>query len=82
MKLRRLRIGRMPGIDQPFELADLDGGLNLITGPNGSGKSTFCRAVRALLWPVSEPLETVSLEGEWDDEGESLRVELEHDGMR
>ena len=50
MKLRRLSIDRMPGIDRPFELRDLGDGLNLIVGPNGIGKSQICSAVRALLW--------------------------------
>jgi hypothetical protein len=50
MKLRRLSIDRMPGIDRPFELADLGQGLNIVVGPNGIGKSRVCAAVRALLW--------------------------------
>ena len=50
MKLQRLSIRRLPGIDHPFELDDLGGGLNVIVGPNGIGKSRICAAVRALLW--------------------------------
>jgi uncharacterized protein YhaN len=50
MKLRRIRIERLAGIDRPFDLEDLDGGLNIIVGPNGIGKSRVCTAVRALLW--------------------------------
>jgi len=50
MKLHRLSIERLPGIDQPFELDDLGSGLNIIVGPNGIGKSRICAAVRALLW--------------------------------
>ena len=50
MKLHRLSIGRLPGIDRPFELEGLGSGLNIILGPNGIGKSRLCAAVRALLW--------------------------------
>jgi exonuclease SbcC len=50
MKLHRLSIDRMPGIDRPFELKALGEGLNIVVGPNGIGKSQVCAAVRALLW--------------------------------
>ena len=51
MKLRRLAIERLPGIDQPFDLEKLADGLNIIVGPNGTGKSRLCAATQALLWP-------------------------------
>ncbi len=50
MKLRKLSIEHLPGIDRPFELEDLNSGLTVIVGPNGIGKSRLCAAVRALLW--------------------------------
>lgn len=50
MKLQRLRIEHLAGIDRPFELDGLQDGLNIIIGPNGIGKSRVCAAVRALLW--------------------------------
>ena len=50
MKLRRLSIGRLPGIDEPFGLEELGDGFNVIVGPNGIGKSSLCRAARSLLW--------------------------------
>jgi len=50
MKLQRLRIEYLAGIDRPFELDGLQDGLNIIVGPNGIGKSRVCAAVRALLW--------------------------------
>ena len=53
MKLRRLAIDRLPGIDRPFELDDLGDGLNILVGPNGIGKSRLSAAVRSLLWPCS-----------------------------
>jgi len=51
MKLRRLAIDRLPGIDRRFELDDLGDGLNILVGPNGIGKSRLSAAVRSLLWP-------------------------------
>jgi len=51
VKLRRLAIERLPGIDRPFELEKLADGLNIIVGPNGTGKSRLCAATQALLWP-------------------------------
>ena len=50
MKLRRLAIEHLPGIDRPFELTELADGLNIIVGPNGIGKSRLCAAMQALLW--------------------------------
>ena len=50
MKLRRLAIERLPGIDRAFDLDELANGLNIIVGPNGVGKSRMCAAVQALLW--------------------------------
>ena len=50
MKLRRLAIELLPGIDRPFELEYLADGLNIIVGPNGIGKSRLCAAAQALLW--------------------------------
>jgi len=64
MKLRRIEIQRLPGIDEPFALpareggegADgpLDAGVHVILGPNAIGKSSLFRAVAALLWREPE----------------------------
>lgn len=45
--LTRLQVAELRQFRQPFELADLQPGLNLIAGPNESGKSTLVRAIRA-----------------------------------
>ena len=73
MILKRLRIDRLPGIADGFELTDLAAGLNIVLGPNASGKSSLCRAVRALLY--CEPVDgAVSLEAEFEDLQGPLRV--------
>lgn len=49
MRLIELKVDRLPGIDQSFQLQPA-AGINLVLGPNGSGKSSVCRAVEHLLW--------------------------------
>lgn len=79
MKLQKLSIRRMPGFEEKgFELVDLGDQLNIITGPNASGKTTACRAIQGLLWPETlSGVSPVSLAGDWAEDGEMLRVELE-----
>ena len=72
MKLQRLRVERLAGIDRPFELQDLESGLNIIIGPNGIGKSRVCTAVRALLWH----------ERGVSGDGLIARADFEHQGAR
>ena len=80
MKLRRLAIERMPGIDRPFELGELGPGLNVIVGPNGIGKSQLCTAVRALLWPERGLSRGLSAHATFGHESETWAVE--RDGSR
>ncbi|MDO9461972.1 MAG: ATP-binding protein, partial [Alphaproteobacteria bacterium] len=47
MKITRLRVAELRQFRQPFELADLQPGLNLFAGANEAGKSTLVRAIRA-----------------------------------
>lgn len=74
MKLTRLEIRRLPGIDTPFAVDFAPDTVNLITGPNGSGKSSLVRAVRALLHqrPDDPYLE---LAARWEDGDGSLSCE-------
>lgn len=79
MKLRKLSIRRMPGFEERgFELIRLSNQLNVITGPNASGKTTACRSIQGLLWPETlSGVTPVSLAGDWEENGKSLRVALE-----
>ena len=70
MKLQRVGIDRLPGIDLPFALEDLAPGMNIIVGPNGVGKSRLCHAVQGLLWQEF---------GQGDGEIEASML-LEHEG--
>ncbi len=47
MKISRLRVAELRAFRQPFELADLQPGLNILAGPNEAGKSSLVRAIRA-----------------------------------
>ncbi|TVS11549.1 MAG: hypothetical protein EA419_07830 [Wenzhouxiangella sp.] len=74
MKLTRLEIRRLPGIDRPFSVQFAADTVNLITGPNGSGKSSLIRATRALLHPrADEPY--LELSAQWLDDQGSLSCE-------
>lgn len=50
MKLRRLEINLLPGIDEGFALEQFGDGMHVVLGPNGIGKSSLGRAMRSLLW--------------------------------
>ena len=67
MKLRRIHVRRLPGIDEPFVVDGLAPGANLIVGPNGSGKSSLCRAVLALLWAPEGAHAAAEVECLWTD---------------
>ncbi len=74
MKLRAVVVERMPGIDQRFELEDLDDGLNIILGPNGVGKSRLCAAVKALVWSEINEHSGFEAAALFDHEAASWRV--------
>ena len=52
MKLRRLEINLLPGIDDGFALEreQFSDGMHVVLGPNGIGKSSLGRAMQSLLW--------------------------------
>jgi DNA repair exonuclease SbcCD ATPase subunit len=80
VKLRRLHIARLPGIDEPYTLEGVGDGFLLIVGPNGIGKSSLCRATRALLWADEGTAAQVNVSGVFEHEGERWLVE--RDGSR
>ena len=49
MRLRRLIIRALPGIEPGFSFEPASGGVNIVTGPNAIGKSSLARALRYLL---------------------------------
>ncbi len=55
MKLERLDIRSLAGLEGPVSLRFEPDAINFITGPNASGKSSIARAVRALLYPELTP---------------------------
>ncbi len=75
MKLTRLLVRRLPGIDQGFRLENIAEGINLIVGPNGSGKTSICRLIRNMLWP-SKRREQVDAIAHWIDGEEQLTSEF------
>ncbi len=72
MKLRRLHIRRLPGLDEGLAFDELAPGLNLVHGPNGSGKTSLCRALRALLWPELDEVASPTLEAAFDEADAAL----------
>ena len=75
MRLTRLRIDRLPGIDEPYEITAAGPGIHVVSGPNAIGKSSICRAVAALYWDDVRPGERTELTGEFEIDGTSWQVE-------
>lgn len=80
MRLKRLKIDRLPGIDEPYEIEAAGAGVHVVFGPNGIGKSSICRALEALYWGDRGPSERTYVTGEFEIDGESWRAE--RDGAR
>lgn len=76
MKISRLRVDQFRRFRQPFELRDLDPGLNLFAGPNEAGKSTLVAALRAAFFERHRS-GTVEHLRPWSDPGASPEVELD-----
>lgn len=72
MRLVKLEIHQLPGINPGFVFEGLGPGVNLVTGPNGVGKSSLIRAFRHLVAGV-QSTDPVAL---------SLTAEFETDGKR
>ena len=76
MKLTRIRIEQFKQFRQPFEIADLEAGLNLFTGANEAGKSTVVAAIRAAFFERHRSGSVDDLRP-WGDASASPSVELE-----
>lgn len=66
MRLRRLRIDRLPGIEPGFSFEPSSDGLNIVTGPNAIGKSSLARALGFLLHQRKDDPAGLQLEAEFD----------------
>lgn len=64
MKLERLDIRVLAGLEDSFSVSFAPDAVNFITGPNASGKSSIIRAVRALLYPEQTP-DFCHVRGRW-----------------
>ena len=80
MRLKRLAIDRLPGIDQPFQIEAAGAGVHVIFGPNAIGKSSICRAVEGLYWEDRGPIGRTFVTGQFELDGETWWVE--RDGSR
>lgn len=75
MRLTRLRIDRLPGIDEPYEITAEGPGVHVVSGPNAVGKSSLCRAVAALYWEDVRSGERTELTGEFEIDGVPWQAE-------
>jgi uncharacterized protein YhaN len=80
VKLKRLIIDRLPGINQSFAIDAAGAGFHVVFGPNAIGKSSLCRAVEGLYWEDRGSSSRTSVTGEFELDGESWRAE--RDGSR
>ena len=67
MRLRKLLIRKLPGIEPGFTFEPPGAGVNLVVGPNASGKSSLTRALKYLLGNRKGDPPALSLEAELDD---------------
>ena len=75
MRLLRIFVQHLPGIQQPFELDEIGAGLSVIHGPNGIGKSSLSRAIGDLFWGEATPRTAVEAELVCDADGQEWRIE-------
>ena len=65
MRLRRLAIHALPGIEPGFAFEPPDAGINIVTGPNAIGKSSLARALQYVLARHATDPPALSLEAEF-----------------
>ena len=76
LQLTRLRVEQFRQFRRPFELPDLQPGLNLFTGANEAGKSTLVRAIRAAFFERHRS-STVDDLRPWSEPAAAPTVELD-----
>ena len=78
MRLRRLAIHALPGIEPGFTFESPDTGITVVTGPNAIGKSSLARALGYLLASHGSDPPALSLEA--DFEGGDARWQVSRNG--
>ncbi len=66
MRLRKLAIRSLPGVEPGFDFEARGDGVTLVTGPNAIGKSSLVRALGHLLASKRSDPPALSLEAEFD----------------
>lgn len=82
MILKQLKIDRLPGVDESFEIESPGTGIHIIFGPNAVGKSSICRAVKWLYWDDLGPSERTSVTGQFELGGGIWSAEREGSRLR
>ena len=75
MRLRRLAIRSLPGIEPGFDFEPPGAGVNLVSGPNAAGKSSLIRALAHLLASERSDPPALSLEAEFESGDARWRVQ-------
>lgn len=75
MKLKRISVHALPGIDMPFDVQVGTEPIQLVLGPNGIGKSSLCRLIQDTLWPPKHPIGYATTL--WDRNGLSQKALLD-----
>ena len=76
MKLTRLRVAELRRFRAPFELAQIQPGLNIFSAANEAGKSTLVRAIRAAFFERHKSSSVDDLRP-YDDSAAAPEVELD-----
>jgi hypothetical protein len=76
MKLSRLRVAELRRFRAPFELAEIQPGLNIFTAANEAGKSTLVRAIRAAFFERHKSSSVDDLRP-YDDSAAAPEVEVD-----
>ena len=80
MRLRKLAIHALPGIEPGFTFEPPDAGINVVTGPNAIGKSSLARALEYLLATRGSDPPALFLEAEF--ESGDARWQVSRNGNR